>query len=437
MAYDYIRRGKAEENGYTNTKVFKMFGISSTGYYNYVARKEDRNGKLAAKRKDESYVIHCFKHIIGKLGFVPGKRTFRRHMFRRFNYKISISRTSKIMKKMQIMAQLPKKDAYKGQATHHHECMAKPNLVNRNFKLGIRQIILTDITYIHYGYYRTPAYMCAFKDAYTTEILGHAVSSKMDVALIQEAFNNMMNDHKSEFPKDMEVYCHSDQGSQYLSTTFKQLLNDNEFIQSMSRRGNSQDNAPMESFFGRMKTEIIDIIARCKNLDTVKQLINGYINMHNNERYQENLAALSPSEFYTYKVTGQYPLDNYYGIEATELMSLEQIIAAKLEMQEKKKELKREHQMINEQQSRLFTDPLEIIKRDKKKIKSEKKKWNKQLELVEKQLAKIKDVLRKIDDALRFYYNEATDEIKEQLKDPLNWKNHTQLDYYKDIDALY
>ena len=299
MAYDYIRRGKAEENGYTKTKIFKMFGISSTGYYDYVARKEDRNGKLAAKRKDESYVIHQFKEIIKDLGFVPGKRTFRRHMFRRFNYKISVSRTSKIMKKMQITAQLPKKDAYKGQATHHHECMTKPNLVNRNFKLGVRQVILTDITYIHYGYYRTPAYMCAFKDAYTTEILGHAVSSKMDVALIQEAFNNMMDDHKSEFPKDMEVYCHSDQGSQYLSTTFKQLLNENDFIQSMSRRGNSQDNAPMESFFGRMKTEIIDIIARCKNLDTVKQLINGYINMHNNERYQENLAALSPSEFYT------------------------------------------------------------------------------------------------------------------------------------------
>ena len=84
MAYDYIRRGKAEENGYTNTKVFKMFGISSTGYYDYVARKEDRSGKLAAKRRDESYVIRCFKRIIRRLGFVPGKRTFRRHMFRRF-----------------------------------------------------------------------------------------------------------------------------------------------------------------------------------------------------------------------------------------------------------------------------------------------------------------------------------------------------------------
>ena len=169
MAYDYISRGKAKENGYTNTRVFKLFGVSSTGYYNYVARREDRDGKQAAKEMDESHVIQCFKKIIKTLGFVPGKRTFRRHMFRRFNYNISVSRASAIMKKMQITAQLPKKDAYKGQATHHHECMAKPNLVNRNFKLGVRQVILTDITYIHYGYSRTPAYMCAFKDAYTTE----------------------------------------------------------------------------------------------------------------------------------------------------------------------------------------------------------------------------------------------------------------------------
>lgn len=58
-------------------------------------------------------------------------------------------------------------------------------------------------------------------------------------------------------------------------------------------------------------------------------------------------------------------------------------------------------------------DPLEIIKRDKKKMKSEKKKWDKQLELVEKQLVKIKDVLRKIDYTLCFYYNEVTDEIKD------------------------
>lgn len=437
MAYDYISRGKAKENGYTNTRVFKIFGVSSTGYYNYVSRREDRDGKQAARKMDESYVMQCFKKIIMTLGFVPGKRTFRRHMFRRFNYNISVSRASAIMKKMQITAQLPKKDAYKGQATHHHECMAKPNLVNRNFKLGVRQVILTDITYIHYGYSRTPAYMCAFKDAYTTEILGHYVSGRMDVSLVQKAFNNMMENHKDEFPKNLEVYCHSDQGSQYLSTSFKQLLNENDFIQSMSRRGNSQDNAPMESFFGRMKTEVIDIIARCGDIATVRRLIDGYINMHNNERYQDTLAALSPSEFYTYKVTGQYPLDSYYGVKASELMPLEKIIKAKLEMQEKKKELRKERQKINEQQSRLLRNAGEIIMRDMKKMKDENRKWVKQQELVENQLKKISKIIEKISKALKFYYHEATAEIKELLKDPLNWKNYTELDYYKDLDALY
>jgi hypothetical protein len=49
MAYDYISRGKAKENGYTNTRVFRLFGVSSTGYYNYVARREDRDGKQAAR----------------------------------------------------------------------------------------------------------------------------------------------------------------------------------------------------------------------------------------------------------------------------------------------------------------------------------------------------------------------------------------------------
>ena len=58
---------------------------------------------MAARKQDESHVMQCFKKIIKTLGFVPGKRTFRRHMFRRFNYNISVSRASAIMKKMQRM----------------------------------------------------------------------------------------------------------------------------------------------------------------------------------------------------------------------------------------------------------------------------------------------------------------------------------------------
>ena len=159
--------------------------------------------------------------------------------------------------------------------------------------------------------------------------------------------------------------------------------------------------------------------------------------MHNNERYQDTLAALSPSEFYTYKVTGQYPLDSYYGVKASELMPLEKIIEAKLEMQEKKKELRKERQKINEQQSRLLNNAGDIIMRDMKKMEDENRKWVKQQELVENQLKKISEIIEKISKALNFYYHEATAEVKKLLKDPLNWKNYTELDYYKDLDALY
>ena len=69
--------------------------------------------------------------------------------------------------------------------------------------------------------------------------------------------------------------------------------------------------------------------------------------------------------------------------------------------------------------------------------KDESRKWVKQQELVENQLKKISEIIEKISKALKFYYHEATAEIKELLKGPLNWKNYTKLDYYKDLDALY
>ncbi len=72
-----------------------------------------------------------------------------------------------------------------------------------------------------------------------------------------------------------------------------------------------------------------------------------------------------------------------------------------------------------------------------KKMKYKNNKWVKQQKLVENQIKKISEVIEKIEKALNFYYYEETTEIKKLLKDPLNWKNYTELDYYKDLDALY
>lgn len=170
-----------------------------------------------------------FRQIIQKLCFVPGKRTFRMHMWRDYGINISVKHAKKIMKTMGLLATLPKKDAYKDQATHGHVCAAKQNHVMQGFKLGPRRIVLTDITYLYYGANRTLCYLCAFKDAYTSEILGHAVSERMDVQLVKDAYELMMKNYGAEM-KQTKAYVHSDQGSQYLSTEFQQLLSDEGFI---------------------------------------------------------------------------------------------------------------------------------------------------------------------------------------------------------------
>ena len=74
----------------------------------------------------------------------------------------------------------------------------------------------------------------------------------------------------------------------------------------MSRRGNCWDNATQESFFGHMKDEID--ISQCTDFAEVKYKIDDWIQYYNDERYQWQLAKLSPNQYYDYVTTGKYPL---------------------------------------------------------------------------------------------------------------------------------
>lgn len=66
-------------------------------------------------------------------------------------------------------------------------------------------------------------------------------------------------------------------------------------VQSMSRRGNCWDNAPMESFFGTFK-DWVDYKS-CKSLDDLKHQVNNYIEKYNNERYQWGLNKMIPVQY--------------------------------------------------------------------------------------------------------------------------------------------
>ena len=74
----------------------------------------------------------------------------------------------------------------------------------------------------------------------------------------------------------------------------------------MSRRGNCWDNAPQESLFGHMKSEIK--LSKRMTLEEIQEQIDSWIDYYNNDRYQWQLGKLSPNEYYEYITTGYSPL---------------------------------------------------------------------------------------------------------------------------------
>lgn len=421
-----------EDNKQSLTKLFKIFGVSKSGYYGWKKKFEDVESK---KKKIEEENLECemVRNVIQKLGYVPGKRTLATYLFRDFGLKYSVKKCANIMKRMNLVASKPHKDAYKGQATHNHICASHQNYVNRNFYIAPRTVILTDVTYLYFGSKRSVFYLCTFKDAYTCEILGSAVSKGMTVNLIKAAYDNMMTNHKSSFNNDTKVYIHSDQGSQYLSTSFKEILSNDNFIQSVSRRGNSQDNAPMESFFARLKTAILDIIALCEDYNTATLMTNNYINDYNNKHYQYNLGGLTPKEYYIYCTTGIYSLPEYCGISKEKLNDINNLVQARDKERKKKSENAKKYNELTMQDR---VDPAKIFDRDTKLLTKVINGYLNKADVATELAKKFEAILNKIKIAQAFYKNASKDVI-EELSNPANWSKYKELSYVNDMNGLF
>ena len=131
-----------------------------------------------------------------------------------------------------------------------HNLPIAPNLLDRQFvREAPNQVWVTDITYIptDEGW----LFLAAIKDLHTCEIVGWAMDSRMTQTLVADALRAAYWRKK---PKPGLMH-HSDRGSQYCSAAYRALQASYGMKTSMSRKGNCWDNAPMESFFGTLKTE--------------------------------------------------------------------------------------------------------------------------------------------------------------------------------------
>lgn len=185
-----------------------------------------------------------------------------------------------------------------------------------------------------------------------------------------------------------------------------------------------------------MKHETQDIISRCKNLDTVKELIDGYMESYNNVRYQLPLAGLTPHEFYLYVTTGIYPLDNYFGVKADKLYTIEEIVDAKLRKAEEKSRKRKEAHNKRRLEASKISEPERIMVRDQGILAKEINKWDKLQLTATNQLSFLKDLYERNCKAL-VYYSSLSKEEQDKFNDPLKWRDTPEMNYVMDMADLF
>jgi putative transposase len=204
---------------------------------------------------------------------------------------VNLKKVRRIMKKLKLATAIRTKNKYRLVLASNEEHKAVPNLLKQQFKISkTDQVYSTDITYLNYGDKR--AFLSATKDLGNNEIVHYNVSERADMSIVLKGLHERLSQLSKKQRRSLTI--HSDQGSHYTSATYRSLLSKLEVVQSMSRKGNCLDNAPIESFFGHLKDEII--LKDCKNYEEVRNEVEMYIEYYNNNRPQWGLKGKTPVE---------------------------------------------------------------------------------------------------------------------------------------------
>jgi len=274
------------------SELCEIANVSRSGYYNWLSNKSKRDEKDLNDALDFAYIKKAYDYKTYK----KGARQIKMRLKRDYGIVMNLKKIRRLMNKYGLICPIRKANPIKKILKAQQSNKTYSNVLSRNFSQGkAKKALLTDITYITYGKYKR-AYLSVIKDSSTKKILAWQLSLTLQLDFVIETVNLLLENYKGEL--DMDVMIHSDQGCHYTSIPYQTLLKENGIIQSMSRRGNCWDNAPQESFFAIMKTEMdLNIYNTCE------QLVNGlidYINYYNYDRPQLGLNELTPQEYEEY-----------------------------------------------------------------------------------------------------------------------------------------
>jgi transposase InsO family protein len=204
----------------------------------------------------------------------------------------SVGTVKRVRRELGLRCMQQKKRFRVATTDSRHTLPVAPNLLAQNFEATRPDEVWTaDITYVLTA--EGWLYVAAIKDLFAGEIVGRSFGERMTTDLVVCAFAQAVVARRPA----AGLIHHSDRGSQYCSHQYQALLRQHGMRASMSRKGNCYDNAPVESFWGTLKTELVHHRHYQTREQAVREIME-YIDLfYNRQRRQARLGYLSPAAY--------------------------------------------------------------------------------------------------------------------------------------------
>ncbi|WP_152036774.1 IS3 family transposase, partial [Streptococcus pneumoniae] len=207
---------------------------------------------------------------------------------------VNHKKVQRLMKVLGLTARIRRKRKY---SSYQGEVGKKAdNLIQRQFE-GSKTMekCYTDVTEFAIPASTQKLYLSPVLDGFNSEIIAYNLSTSPNLEQVQTMLEQVFTEKHYE-----NTILHSDQGWQYQHDSYHRFLESKGIQASMSRKGNSQDNGMMESFFGILKSEMFYGYEKSfQSLKQLEQAIIDYIDYYNNKRIKVKLKGLSPVQYRT------------------------------------------------------------------------------------------------------------------------------------------
>jgi len=264
----------------------QVLGVSRSGFYSF--RRRLKRAECQRVREDRRLTVAI------RASHAASRQTYGapriHHDLRRQGFRTSRKRVQRLMREAGIRS--VRRSRYVSTTDSRHRWPVAANVLERDFSTtGINQKWACDITYIPTA--EGWLYLAVVLDLYSRRIVGHATSASLEAGLVQEALTRAETRRRPQ----QGLIHHSDRGTQYASLSYQERLQRAGFITSMSRAGDCWDNAPVESFFATLKSELVNR-RRYRTKTAAASDLDAYIELfYNLRRSHSALGYLSPAAF--------------------------------------------------------------------------------------------------------------------------------------------